>query len=799
MNRESHWQQVKSFYAAAQDLPVEEQEAWLAENCADSDVRREVVELLAADRDATGWLLDHDDYGVSAPELPPDLEGQRFDRFEIVHRIDSGGMGAVWLARIVDGGRDVALKVIQQGLVSDQALARFLRERDILARLDHPGICPMLDSGTTPDGRPFLVMPFLEGALPITDYAERKALDGRARVELFIQVCAAVQHAHQNLVVHSDLKPGNVLVTSDGRVQLVDFGISRLLSPGQDDLTRRFEEQRPATLDYASPEQLRGESPSTLSDVYSLGALLFRLLADKKAYQLDAGAGLPQPSLAPEPERPTSMSIDLFNICRMAMAAEPQRRYGSASSLGNDLDRWIDNRPVAARAPSIAYKTGKFIRRNFWPVATSVTAMAGIVALTVVLAVNNARVNAQAERIAIERDRAEAIADFWSHLFEQTDPVSSEAVAPSVEQLLDRAKADLTGTEALLPPVTRARLLGVLSTSYWNLALQQRAREAAEAAVAVVQEANGEPEAEAVAWKQLANIAMALGDSDQARAAADSAIAAMKAAPGMPAALRAHILDAHALVLEMEGRIEEAARVMQEVIELQESLPIEEVLVDHATAWGNLAFMYFQLGMARDTPDPWFERAADGIEQSLALLVRHFGPDHPRVGFMWNASGALNLERGLPEVALADFQRAGDIAAKTLPPGHEMLVHLYFNQGTLQRQLGNHSEAAAAFSQALEASEGFADDNPHRLQSLIGILRAQLALEQHDAASSALDRLAAFSARLDEGHPARLWRRVLERRLTDQPIEDSLVLAVRESNDDELVEYIESIRAGDDG
>lgn len=799
MNQDSQWEQVKSFYSAVQDLPVAEREAWLDCNCTDPVVHREVLDLLAADREATGWLLDNRDLGAAAPELPPDLEGQRVGRFDIVHRIDSGGMGAVWLARVREDDREVALKVIQRGLVTDQALARFLREREILARLDHPGICPMLDSGTTPDGRPFLVMPFLEGALPMTEYVERHRLGPRDTVVLFRQACEAVQHAHQNLVVHSDLKPGNVLVTRDGRVQLVDFGISRLLSPGHEELTRRFGERRPATLDYASPEQLRGQSPSTLSDVYSLGALLYRLLADEKAYHIATGEDPGRLPVPPEPMRPPGLPLDLFNICRMAMAAEPVRRYGSANALADDLGRWLDNRPVEARAPSVFYKAGKFVRRNVWPVATASTALAGIVALLAVLAINNARINAQSERIAAERDRAEATAEFWAHLFEQTDPVASEAAAPSVDQLLDRAKATLTDEAPALSPATRVRLLGVISTSYWNLARQEQAREAAEAAVETLSDESVSPSVAAMAWKQLANIAMATGDAERARTAADAALAAMARAQSFPVDQRAQILDAHALVLETEGRLEEAASVMEEVVALQQTLPLESVIVDHATAWGNLAFMYFNLARKGEEPDRWFDRATAGVERSVELLEGHFGPDHPRVGFMRNASGAINLERGRPEAALADFRAAARIAEKTLPPGHEMLVHLYYNQGTLQRRLGRHEEAEAAFETALEASSGFADEHPHRVRSMIGLLRARLVMGKTDKVRDTLERFVALSEVLGEEHAAAVWRRVFERLVDDAPIGPALATAVRDSGDEELIEFVSALRGSGDG
>lgn len=795
MSQDSQWQQVKSFYTAAQDLPADQQADWLASNCPDPTVRSEVRQLLAADRDNTAWMPESSELGPSAPELPPDLEGQTVGRFEIVQRIDSGGMGAVYLARIVEDGREVALKVIQRGLVTEQALARFLREREILARLDHPGVCPMLDSGTTADGRPFLVMPFLEGAESITDYCERHALSLEARVDLFEQACHAVQHAHQNLVVHSDLKPGNVLVTPDGRVQLVDFGISRLLAPGHEDLTRRFAERRPATLDFASPEQLRGDSPSTLSDVYSLGALLYRLLTGEKAYHVATGEDAARLVDRPEPSRAKGLPADLYNIARKAMADEPNRRYGSAAALAEDLDRWRQDLPVQARAPSAGYRLAKFVRRHAWPVATATLGALALIVLAVVLAVNNARINAQAERIALERDRAEAIAEFWAGLFEQTDPVASEAAAPSIDELLERAQAELTGPDTALPASTRARLLGVISTSYWNLARQERAREAAEAAVAAIEGETTSPVVAAMAWKQLANVAMSLGDAEAARTAADAALAAMARSETMPAIRRSQILDAHALVLEMEGQIEEAAAVMEEVVALQETLPLEDIIVNHATAWGNLAFMYFKLAQGAESPEAWFDRAAAGVERSVTLLRQHFGPDHPRVGFMHNASGAINLERGRPQEALADFREAARIAEATLPPGHEMLVHLYYNQGVLERQLGRHEQAQEAFAKAFEASDGFDDGHPHRVLSLTGVLRAQLALGDIDAARQTLQRFTALTEPLGDEHVASLWREVFQRRTAGEPIDERLLSAARDSKDEDLLEFVEAIQA----
>ncbi len=793
MSGDELWQQVKSVYVAMQSIPPGERESWLQENCANIDVRREVAELLTAeaDNDLPGWLGNGNSVTSTLPELPADLEGQTVGRFEIIQRIDSGGMGAVYLARVSEDGREVALKVIQRGLVTDHALARFLRERDILARLDHPAICPLLDSGTSSDGRPFLVMPFLEGAMPITDYCDANNVDIKSKVQLFRQVCNAVQHAHQNLVVHSDIKPGNVLITPDGRVQLVDFGISRLLSPGHEELTRRFGEQRPATLDYASPEQLHGDSPSTLSDIYSLGALLYQVLCGQKAYHIANGDDLRQLQAPPEPSRPKAVSLDLFNICRKAMALEPFARYNSASAVAEDLQRWLDDRPVSARTPSVVYQMNKFIRRHAWPVALAATAMVAIVVLASVLAVNNARINAQAERIALELDRAEATAGFWAHLFAQTDPVASESAVPSVSDLLDRAMHELsTGGEQLSGDI-RARLLGVISTSYWNLAQQQRARAAAEQAVAAVEADDVSASTRAMAFKQLANITMAQGDVAAAREAADAALAAMAEASDLSIAKRAQILDAHAGVLEVEGKVEQAASFMEEVVALQQQLPLEDVIVDHATAWGNLALMYFTMAREADNPEPLFERAAEGVAQSLALLQRQFGPDHPRVGFMLNASGALNLERGRLEAALTDFQKAAKIADASLPPGHNMRTHLHHNVGRLNEKLNQYDAAAAAYQQAWNTSAALQPNHPTRVASLLGIIRAHLAADQPQVANDWISRLRDLIENLQPEHAARLWYEVFTHQVSDQPVPDTLLARAQASEDSALLAYLD--------
>jgi len=357
MDKREDREEIKSLLEQLARLPREQRAAFLHSACVDGQIREEVLELLRIDEESTRVNTRHDP-GDDAAFLSDDLEGHQVGRFTVIRRIGTGGMGTVYLAERHDEGlvQQAALKIVQSGVFSQLSRELFLRERRILASLDHPGICPLIDSGVTADQRPWFAMPFLEDAQPITTYCETQGLNERDRVRLFLEVCRAVHHAHQNLVVHSDIKPANVLVTSAGQVQLLDFGIARLLQTDQNDPTLFYDGKRPMTLDYASPEQLTGQSSTTQSDVYSLGALLYRLLAGDKPWRLDPARDLTtQITDRPFPPRRGvrgRLQDDLYNIALKAMAVSPDERYGSAQALANDIECWLSRGPVSARSPS---------------------------------------------------------------------------------------------------------------------------------------------------------------------------------------------------------------------------------------------------------------------------------------------------------------------------------------------------------------------------------------------------------------------------------------------------------------
>lgn len=760
-----HWNTLKGLFSIAVELPPPEREAYLDSLDQPPEILAELAHLLAADG-APGTLdeplVRRKD--ASGRELR-DLEGSTVACYRIQHRVGSGGMGAVYLAEREEQGvvQRAALKVLARGMTSRAALERFHRERQILARLDHPGICRLIDTGVTDDGRPYLVMPFLDSAAALTDHAQRRGLGIRERVALFIQVCDAVHYAHQNLVVHSDLKPGNILVLPSGHVQLVDFGVSRLLTPEQADLTQELGEGRPLTPDYASPEQLIGRSPTTASDVYALGVLLFELLTGAKPYRVATDrppaawvASIRMPARSDAPGIPT----DLYTICVKAMAPEPAGRYGSCMALAEDLDRWCRGNPVHARAPSLSYRLSRFVSRHRWPVAAAAIGALAVLVLAVVTTISAATLAVQAERLVEARDRAEATAQFWAHLFEQTDPAAAPQASESVDELLARAIERLEQSDELAPSA-RIRLLAVISTAYWHRARPEQALEAALAAAAVADEQRVAPSARVTAYKQLANIRQSRGELAEARWAIDESLAALARVPAPSKILRAQVFNADALILDLEGDTDAAAERLEQVVALQRALPLADVRVDHATALGNLAYMHFRLARGEPDPELRLTRASVLVERSIALLREGFGPAHPRVAFMLNAAGVIHREKGDLRRALDAFEHAREIADSRLPEGHEMLTHLRQNLGDLRRRMGDLAGAAAAYEAAFELAE-VPHGHPDIRTSFVGLGQTLFELGAWARLATAVEAMAHHLEALPPQGGTRLWWEVMD-------------------------------------
>ena len=381
------WQQIERIFQDAIDLSPDQRSAFLNQVCGDDlELRQEVESLLLPESTSIRPIaaVISEAVGLLPESNEKDWVGQHVGPYRITGIIGQGGMGIVYRAVRDDDEyrKQVALKVVRQGMDSRHILSRFRKERQILAGLDHPNIARLLDGGTTEDGLPYFVMEYIQG-FPVTQYCESERIGIAERLKLFQQICSAVQYAHQKLVIHRDLKPGNILVARDGTPKLLDFGIAKLLNPDTDSAkaTETMTILRLMTPDYASPEQVRGLEVSTSTDVYSLGAVLYELLTGQRPHQFKnyTPTEIERVICLAETERPSSairrstgvpakisklLTGDLDNIILKAMRKEPERRYQSAGQFGEDVGRYLQGLPVIARSDTFVYRAGKFVRRH---------------------------------------------------------------------------------------------------------------------------------------------------------------------------------------------------------------------------------------------------------------------------------------------------------------------------------------------------------------------------------------------------------------------------------------------------
>jgi serine/threonine-protein kinase len=551
----ARWRRVAEVLDAVLDLPPGDRPASLDAFCAgDKGLRREVESLLAADAVA-GTLLDQPAMERAAflvgPEEPPSSR-HRLGPWRLVRLLGEGGMGEVYLAERADGQYEqrAALKVLPQALFAGEARRRFLRERQILARLQHPRIARLLDGGVTDAGTPYFAMELIEGR-PITDHCEEGGLGIEERLCLFLQVCDAVEHAHRNLIVHRDLKPSNILVDARGEVKLLDFGIAKLVGGDGADLDPGLTQTvaRPMTPDYAAPEQIRGGPITTATDVYALGVLLYRLLTGERPYRLPQNLPgiLERAILEQEPTRPSRaiggaaarrrrIEGDLDRIVLKALQKEPERRYLSVAALAEDVRRHLQGLPVAAHGDSLAYRTGKFLRRH----------RLGVLAAALVLAVLVAGLAStvwQARRAGEEARRAQAIQDFLASLFQVADPAQARGRDLTAREILARG-THRVDTELAGQPEVQVAMWRVLADLYGRLSEYRQSVRLLRKAISVLALRDDASELEMARLKlRLARALADYGRLDEAKRTLREALSALEEEAGRESREVADALD----------------------------------------------------------------------------------------------------------------------------------------------------------------------------------------------------------------------------------------------------------------
>ncbi|MEO8195625.1 MAG: serine/threonine-protein kinase [Thermoanaerobaculia bacterium] len=705
----THHSRVKELLLAAADLAPAERAALLDRECTtEPSLRAEVEDLLELD------ALTGDDF-LRAPERTRTalvggldtgdrLGGER--HYRLVRLLGEGGMGRVFLAERADGEfrQEVAIKLLSWFLGGDEnAARRFRSERQILARLTHPNIARLLDGGTTTKGQPFLVMERVDG-VPVDEFVENNRLALPELLRLFLKICAAVQVAHQNLVVHRDLKPGNILVTADGEPKLLDFGIAKLLSTeaaGDAAETRRGEAL--LTPRYASPEQVRGEAIGTSSDIYSLGVILYELLAGQAPYNvtLTAPAALVRAICETEPTALSSLPPrsdtrgsdriprDLDAIVLKALRKEPGDRYSSVEALAEDIERFLDGRPVAARRGGRTYRLQRFARRHRWALVAAAVFLCTVAAFIVGLERQLRETARQRDAVARERDRATAVTDFMVGLFTASDPAEARGHPLTALEILERGTTRVE-SELASEPELRATVFDALGRIYRHLGEPARGVPLLEKALALLRAASPAPREELYAALHHLGLArLEASRFDEAQSLLEEALAMRGKFSPSPALDFSSALSDLAMLHTQRGEFAPAAELMAQVVESNRTRlgpESPEVAISEL----NLASLYFRQGD--------LVHAEPLCVDALRILKATYPGDHPDVAFALSNLAAVTSDkrRALPllEEAVAMRRRLlGDRHPDVGTAINNLAVTLYW--------LGDYARAEPLLREAL--------------------------------------------------------------------------------------------------
>jgi serine/threonine-protein kinase len=737
------WQEIDGLFAAALERPAGERDAFVEQaSGGDAELAREVRALLESEGQAAAALGDSVT-AYAAPllaafgaELPDDARGtiaagSRLGAYLVLDEIGRGGMGAVYLAERADEQfrKRVAIKLVKRGMDTDEVLGRFRHERQILAALEHPNIARLYDGGVTDDGRPYLVMEYVEGQ-PITTYCDERRLGVDERLALFATVCQAVQYAHQNLVVHRDIKPSNILVADPGEVRLLDFGIAKLLS---DDAAGAAPHTRPEarvlTPDYAAPEQLLGRPVTTASDVYSLGVVLYELLTGRRPYAV-AGKGMLETErvvLEGEVERPSVAVVrrderdghalpavvatargatpdrlrrrlrgDLDTITLKALAKEPERRYQSAEQLLGDLRRHAQGLPVSARRDSAGYRAGKFVRRH----------RAGVLAAALVLVSLAGGLGAalsQAERAARERDRARTEADkaratieFMTGLFEGADPDESQGDTMTVFELLDRGSVQLSHSLADQPAV-RATVQNVLGSLRVKLGDYDRALPLLREALATRRTLYGEGHEEVARTRRdLAYLLTRKGEYDAADSLYQLVLASERKRVGDADSAVASLLIGRGFSRAYQGKYRDARPPLEEALQILAGLPGDHRKLTAHARYG-LAIL-----LAREGD---FAGAAVLLRQVLAARRELYGDLHTEVLDALEGLGNVLYNQRQYDAAEPFLREALEKRRRLLGPDHLSVATTLNNLALIPSARGDYERADSMLRESLAITE----------------------------------------------------------------------------------------------
>jgi serine/threonine protein kinase/tetratricopeptide (TPR) repeat protein len=683
------------------------------------------------------------------------MDGDRIGPYRVLRTLGVGGMGEVFLAERADAEfeQQVAIKVVFGGSLTRGVHSRLKIERQILAQLDHPNIAHLMDGGSLPDGTAYIVMEYVDG-IPIDVFCDSNRLDIAARLKLFQTVCAAVHYAHQNLIVHRDLKPSNILVTAGGVPKLLDFGIAKLLDErqaGQHTLAVTHADFRLMTPDHASPEQVRGQAITTSSDVYVLGVLLYKLLTGISPFVIPSMrlTDIERAICEKDPPLPsqavgTDVSAeargitdargvsanrlrrilrgDLDNIVIMAMRKEPERRYSSSQQMASDIQRYLDGKPVMARRDTLSYRSAKFIRRHWLPVATGIGAVFLVLAFATTTYVQSLRIAAERDRVAQqkaladrERVRAEEVSSFLVNLFKLSDPEENRGNQVTARELLDsgakRLRAGLKDQ-----PETKAALLSTVGAVYDSLGQYRDALPILDESLRLEPQAQDKSRVDTLL--ELGRARLGAGDLAESEAPLQEALHLSQSNFGANSLESGHTLWILGKLRQQQGQFGQAKDLYKHALEILETNRAPQT--DVSAVLDDLAQIYAleqQWSLAKQT-----------YERALEVDRRFLGDDHPRVAIHLQNLAIIAQNMGDLRQAEILYQDVIRREEHIYGDRHPETVISKGNYALLLQREGRLAEAEALLRSALEIKLSLYGPYSYK----VGYTRVSLAMLLHD-------------------------------------------------------------------
>ncbi len=787
----TRWERLQSIFHQAVDLPESERRTFLKSACGNDDKLLADIEALLEEDARSESLLDRDVANLAEDVLgraAPPAGPQEFGPYRILRELGEGGMGVVYLAEREDLGNLVAIKILRDAWVSAARRERFASEQRLLAQLNHPSIARIYDADTLPDGTPWFVMEYVDG-VPLTAYCRSRACSIRERLELFRSVCEAVQYAHHHAVIHRDLKPSNILVKSDGTVRLLDFGIAKQLEALDEPADQTRTGLRLMTPAYAAPEQIRMEQVGVHTDVYSLGVILYELLAGRLPFDLsDTTPGEAEtiivtqqpvkPSLAveqsgnPAPASKTAWD-DLDVLCLSAMHKDPQRRYRSVEALIRDVDHFLKSEPLEARPDSVWYRFGKFVRRNRRAVAAAALVFTVVVGLVVFFTVRLAI----ARNVALaEAARTYRVQQFMTNLFEGGDKEAGPADTLRVVTLVDRGAQEARALDG--EPDIQAELFLTLGGIYRKLGKFDQADSLLRASLDQRERlfgTNNREVAESLVALGLLRVDQARWDEAERFVRDGLEMSKRTLPPKHPDIAKATL--ALGKVLAGRGASGQAIQLLEEVVLLR-SAP--------GTAPSDLAAALTELADAQFYAGHY--DASDALNQrALAIYKQLYGERHPLVAEGLINLGSSQFDRGNYAAAERFERQALDITQTWYGKDHpqtasaqtilarSLVFQKHFDEGVdlLQRALAIqervygpvHPRVASALNElgGVALRQGKLDDAEARFKRMVAIYR-EVYHDQHYLIGLALSNLASvYIEKKDYTRAEQLFRDVIRR------------------------------------